>query len=60
MFRLFAPSLLILAVLALPAQGVDWTQFRGPNGLGLSDETKLPTEWSADENVVWRKKLPCL
>jgi outer membrane protein assembly factor BamB len=60
MFRLFAPSWLILAVLALPAQGVDWTQFRGPNGLGVSDETKLPAEWSADENVVWRTKLPGL
>ena len=60
MFRLFAPSWLILAVLALPAHGVDWTQFRGPNGLGLSDETKLPAEWSADENVVWRTKLPGL
>ena len=60
MFRLFAPSWLILAVLALPAHGVDWTQFRGPNGLGLSDERKLPAEWSADENVVWRTKLPGL
>ena len=30
-----------------------WPQFRGPSGAGILDEGKLPTTWSAKDNVVW-------
>jgi outer membrane protein assembly factor BamB len=46
------------ALAALAAVGADWMQFRGPGGLGLGDETGLPTTWSSRENIVWRTKLP--
>jgi outer membrane protein assembly factor BamB len=36
----------------------DWTQFRGPNGLGIAGTNKLPTTWTADENVLWKSELP--
>ena len=36
----------------------DWSQFRGPHGLGTSSEKGLPVEWSSKKNVVWRTKLP--
>lgn len=36
----------------------DWTQFRGPNGSGIAAEARLPTTWSADENVLWKTDLP--
>ena len=36
----------------------DWTQFRGPGGLGVSDETELPLKWSETENLAWRAELP--
>ena len=36
----------------------DWTQFRGPGGLGVSDERDLPTRWSETENLAWRTELP--
>ncbi len=36
----------------------DWTQFRGPGGLGSSDETNLPSSWSDEENLMWKIKLP--
>lgn len=36
----------------------DWTQFRGPGGLGISAETSVPTTWSSTENVVWQVDLP--
>jgi outer membrane protein assembly factor BamB len=36
----------------------DWPQFRGPEATGLSAETNLPTEWSADKNVLWKAKVP--
>jgi outer membrane protein assembly factor BamB len=36
----------------------DWPQFRGPDGLGISDDKDVPTTWSASENVVWKTELP--
>src|SRR5438105_518227 len=36
----------------------DWTGFRGPGNLGLSDERGLPVTWSDTENVVWKTPLP--
>jgi len=36
----------------------DWTQFRGPNGSGVSSTTGLPTEFGAGKNVVWKTALP--
>jgi outer membrane protein assembly factor BamB len=51
-------SVLFLGALLGGILGADWPQFRGPGGLGISDEKGLPTEWSADKNVVWRVKLP--
>jgi hypothetical protein len=38
----------LLAAAAGAVWGADWPQFRGPHGLGVSSETGLPTEWSAD------------
>lgn len=40
------------------APAKDWTQFRGPGGLGISDETNLPVTWSDTENLAWRAELP--
>ncbi len=36
----------------------DWPRFRGPNGQAKSSETGLPTEWSPDQNIAWKRKLP--
>jgi len=38
----------------------NWPQWRGPNGNGTSDSTKLPTEWSLtkNKNIVWKAQLP--
>lgn len=46
------------AVLAAKAGGDDWTQFRGPGGLGVSQATTLPTRWSDGENVIWKTEIP--
>src|SRR5713101_10203172 len=35
-----------------------WPQFRGPNGAGLADESKPPSEWGADKNVQWKAAIP--
>ncbi|MEO6725498.1 MAG: PQQ-binding-like beta-propeller repeat protein, partial [Blastocatellia bacterium] len=36
----------------------DWSQFRGPNGSGISDAANLPVEFGPDKNVVWKTPLP--
>ena len=35
----------------------DWTQFRGPQGNGISSETGLPTTLS-EKNLKWKVELP--
>jgi outer membrane protein assembly factor BamB len=52
---------LFLGLFIIPAAFAgDWMQFRGPGGLGVSDEKGLPEKWSETENVVWKTKLPGL
>lgn len=52
----FAVIIVAFAVVTLSA--ADWTQFRGPHGLGVSAETGLPVTWSPTENIVWKSELP--
>jgi outer membrane protein assembly factor BamB len=45
---------------SLPALGGEnWPQFRGPTGLGFSDEKNLPLHWGGPkhENVLWTSPL---
>lgn len=37
---------------------VNWPQWRGPHGNGVSDEQHPPVKWSKTENVLWRVALP--
>jgi len=36
----------------------NWPAWRGENGLGIAQESKLPLKWSAAENVLWKVPLP--
>jgi len=36
----------------------NWPQWRGPQGMGVSEEKNLPVEWGADKNIVWKTALP--
>ena len=36
----------------------NWTQFRGPNGQGISTATGLPITWSTTDNVAWKTPIP--
>lgn len=49
---------LVHGPLADSSHGADWTQFRGPKGIGISDETGLPQEWSDKKNIAWKAELP--
>jgi outer membrane protein assembly factor BamB len=36
----------------------DWTQFRGPNGSGVSDARGMPVEFGPEKNVAWKVEVP--
>ena len=38
----------------------NWPGFRGPTGMGISQETELPLTWNASEgtNILWKSPLP--
>ena len=48
---------LVLAVTVSATAG-DWMQFRGPGGLGISDEKNTPVKWGTGENIAWQVDLP--
>ncbi len=50
-------SLIILNVWASASANADWPQWRGPDGLGISNEKNLPTEWSAGKNIKWKTPI---
>ncbi|MCA9270455.1 MAG: PQQ-binding-like beta-propeller repeat protein, partial [Planctomycetales bacterium] len=49
----------ILSLLAAPAAGQQWPGFRGPTGVGLSQDKNLPIVWGGaeSENVLWKTPL---
>jgi outer membrane protein assembly factor BamB len=51
-------SLLLVALGVCSALAADWTEFRGPHGLGTSTEKNLPVQWTSEKNIVWRTPLP--
>jgi outer membrane protein assembly factor BamB len=56
--RLHFAGLIILLAGIRAADAADWSQFRGPGGLGIAREKGLPTEWSSHKNVLWKTSLP--
>jgi hypothetical protein len=47
-------SFTLLALPALVLAEEPWTQFRGPDGRGLSDASDLPIRWSEQKNIRWK------
>jgi outer membrane protein assembly factor BamB len=52
----FCLALICFSPLASAAER--WTQFRGPDGAGISDATGLPIQWSETQNIRWKTALP--
>jgi outer membrane protein assembly factor BamB len=55
--------LIALSLLAPSSSGFtfnisNWSQWRGPEGTGLSNETGLPIEWGAGKNIKWSAAIP--
>ena len=45
----FVSCLTLMALHSTGSFGGDWTQFRGPGGLGISDERGTPVAWSSTQ-----------
>lgn len=56
--RIIVAFLVAVLCLTTAVAAEDWSQFRGPNGTGVSATTGLPTEFGPDKNVVWKTTLP--
>jgi outer membrane protein assembly factor BamB len=50
--------LALVTSLTAAAPAGEWARFRGPNGSGLSEATKVPTEFGPDKSLLWRVALP--
>lgn len=50
--------LIVMAGVGSTASAENWPQFRGPRGDGSTLSSGLPSEWSADKNIVWQVELP--
>src|SRR5262249_38202738 len=51
-------ALLCASCLVSVASAENWPAWRGPLRNGVSTETRLPTQWSRDNNVAWKLALP--
>lgn len=49
---------LMVSSFSAAAFGGDWIQFRGPGGLGVSDDKGVPAKWSSTDNIAWKVELP--
>ncbi len=47
-----------ITALATTGFGADWSQWRGPRGVGAADDGAVPLTWDAETNVVWKLALP--
>jgi len=54
--RVLAMTLTFSSVASLDAS--NWPQWRGPEGRGVSEESAVPLEWTAEKNVAWKTPLP--
>jgi outer membrane protein assembly factor BamB len=45
---------LVLASSAFAAEELNWPEFRGPRGDGVSSASHLPIQWSEKQNIKWQ------
>ncbi len=50
---LVCSSLVLVGVMA-----ADWPRFRGPTGMGVSEDKGVPTTWGPKESIAWKTALP--
>lgn len=48
----------VIIVFAVEVAAADWPQFRGPNGSGVAEVSRLPVHFGPGQNVLWKTQLP--
>jgi len=48
----------LLTCVSTHITAADWSQFRGPDGSGVSDAKGTPLKWSDTEGLAWKTDLP--
>lgn len=57
--RLPFAILMFILLLGFPGlHAANWPQWRGPNGDGISPESRVPVKWSDTENLAWKTPVP--
>ncbi len=51
-------TILLCLLVASSLAAADWPRFRGPDGSGISADTKVPITWSESRNLKWKTPLP--
>ena len=46
-----------ISILSASAGAMNWPQWRGPSGQGVSNEKNLPSEWSPSRNIKWKTPI---
>src|SRR5213594_2111030 len=57
-FALIAAAVSGLAYYSPSAATQDWPRFRGPNGTGISHDTRVPVEWNEKGGILWKSAIP--
>src|SRR5215831_15514505 len=52
------PFFLLSITITASASAGNWPGWRGPEGNGVSTETRLPETWNTNQNVRWHVPLP--
>ena len=55
--RLALPAACGLLLFSPLLAAENWPQWRGPQSQGVSSETGLPVQWSAEKNLAWKAPL---
>ena len=50
-------AVVVAVTTSVGVHAANWAQWRGPDGQGVSDETGVPLEWGATQNVAWKAPL---
>jgi len=54
--------MVIVPLISLTAEGkeqkIHWNQFRGPNGQGFVEESRIPVHFGPEKNVLWKTAIP--
>src|SRR5688572_10316929 len=56
--RLWSAIVLAHFVQSCVGHAGDWSQFRGPDGLGVSASRDVPVAWGPEQNLAWKTPLP--